>query len=288
MTSSERPDHDVVDVDGRLRAVRVLVALYVASWTLVRLPHLWSVAGLAPARWDGVGPLSLLDAPPAAGLSRLAALALIAAAGAFAAGWRVRVTGPLAAVLALLVSSLLSSWGQVFHTENLMVLHLLVLAVASRWRRPDASLVLTVLAVVTATTYALAGVAKLRYGGWDWLDGDALRGQVAYDNLRKMVLGSTSSPLGGWAVRQRWLWAPLASASLVVELGAPLALLGRRWASGWAVGAWGFHLGVLALMAITFPYPLTGVAFVPLLPVERISPWLRGRMPRRAPSMAGG
>jgi hypothetical protein len=58
-------------------------------------------------------------------------------------------------------------------------------------------------------------------------------------------------------------------ATLAVELGAPVALLGRRWALGWSVAAWLFHVGIAALMWIAFPYPLSGIAFAPLLACER-------------------
>ena len=61
--------------------------------------------------------------------------------------------------------------------------------------------------------------------------------------------------------------------TLVVELGAPLALLGRRWAYTWVALAWSFHVAVLALMAVLFPYPLVGVAFASMLPVERLFAW---------------
>ena len=126
-------------------------------------------------------------------------------------------------------------------------------------------------ALVTALTYAIAGWAKLRNGGIGWLNGDILRNQVAYDNLRKVVLGDPWSPLGAALVGRAWIWAPLSWATLAIELGAPLALLRRRWSYLWAGAAWLFHLGTLALMAIMFPYPLSGVAFVPLLPLERIA-----------------
>jgi hypothetical protein len=63
-----------------------------------------------------------------------------------------------------------------------------------------------------------------------------------------------------------------------VELGAPVALLGRRIAAAWAALAWSFHLGVLALMAIAFPYPLLGVAFLPFFRAERLR--RRARQPR--------
>jgi hypothetical protein len=38
----------------------------------------------------------------------------------------------------------------------------------------------------------------------------------------------------------------------------------------WVAAAWSFHVGVLGLMAIAFPYQLSGVAYLALLPVERI------------------
>ena len=51
------------------------------------------------------------------------------------------------------------------------------------------------------------------------------------------------------------------------------AAAGRAW---WIAAAWGFHVGILVLMAIGFPYQLLGVAYAPLLPLERIRlPWVR-------------
>src|SRR5262249_52824084 len=150
-----------------------------------------------------------------------------------------------------LVGTYVSSWGQLFHTENLLVLHALVLAAWALAPRPlDPRLVLRALVVVLVATYVVAGVAKLRGSGWDWRDGDVLRNKVAFDTLRKAVIGAPSSPIAGTALDATWMWAPLAWLTLVVELGAPIVLLGRRWALGWVVAAWTFHLGILAVMAI--------------------------------------
>jgi len=77
--------------------------------------------------------------------------------------------------------------------------------------------------------------------------------------------------------------------SLVLELGAPLALVGRRVGKAWAIGMWGFHVGVLAIMAITFAYPLSGIAFAPFFWVEalvRRFPFVRGESIRPAPVQA--
>ena len=43
----------------------------------------------------------------------------------------------------------------------------------------------------------------------------------------------------------------------------------------WSACAWSFHAGVLALMAIAFPYPLSGCAFLAFFPVERALPQLQ-------------
>nr|MBA2550921.1 hypothetical protein [Nocardioidaceae bacterium] len=48
------------------------------------------------------------------------------------------------------------------------------------------------------------------------------------------------------------LFRLLAVGSLVIELAAPLALLDRRLGRAWAVGAFGLHWGILALMGIKF------------------------------------
>jgi len=143
-----------------------------------------------------------------------------------------------------------------------------------------------VLALLTVVTYVLAGVAKLRYGGTSWLDGDVLRNQVATDALQKTLLGATSSPLSGWVANHGWVLVPASIAALVVELGAPIALLGGRWRDGWVASAWLFHIGIAAVMAITFPYPLCLVAFAPFYDVEKgvaaVQRRWRGRRDRHA------
>jgi hypothetical protein len=116
----------------------------------------------------------------------------------------------------------------------------------------------------------VAGWAKLRLGGLDWLDGDTLRNQVANDNVRKALTGEWYSPLARHAVGVGWIWPLLAMATVVVELGAPVALLGGRWRTAWVAAAWGFHVGVVALMAITFPYQVFGIAYASFFAVERL------------------
>ena len=259
----------------RLAILRVLVGGFAVLHLIVRVPHLRQVARFEVVRFDPVGPLGFLDGPLSPIVVDLLLVAAIATGAAFVAGWRMRAVGPAFAVLLLVVSSYRNSWGQVFHTENLFVLHVLVIGLAAPFVRADSDddhrWPVDVCALVTVLTYAVAGWAKIRYGGWAWLDGDALRHQVAYDNVRKAALGDTWSSLGGGLVRHGWVFAPLAIATLAVELLAPLALLHRQARVVWAVAAWCFHIGIVALMAVVFAYPLSGIAFAPLFRLERLA-----------------
>jgi uncharacterized membrane protein YhaH (DUF805 family) len=136
-------------------------------------------------------------------------------------------------------------------------------------------------AVVTVLTYVVTGVAKVRYAGFDWLTGDALLNQVAFDNARKKVLGDDFSPLAATAAGHAWLFRPLGLLTVLVEMGAPVALISRRWAAAWSSAAWAFHVGIVALMWIAFLYPLSGIAFVPFFCSERLVERLAGLAPVR-------
>ena len=284
------------DLARRLVLVRAATFGYAAAWLVVRAPYLWDVSALPDRRFEPVGVLAVLDWRP----GRLVALTLIAvtlvSAVLAAAGRAIRVAAPLAALGMLLVATLTSSFGQVFHTEHLLVLHLFVLGAhawtADRHPRTDAWHVrwaLGMLAAVTAITYVVAGVTKLRMSGTGWVGGEVLRNWVAADNLRKLLLEDPYSPVGGKLAGIGWVWAPIAVATLAVELGAPLAVLGARrqalrWAvTVWVAAAWLFHVGVLGLMAIAFPYQLSGVAYIAMLPVERMEGRVRTVLQRLRP-----
>jgi hypothetical protein len=269
----------------RLAALRILVGGFALVYLVIRAPHLASFTDFHDSQFAPVGIVGLLlDSPLPDSAVRLA-VAFAAAAGlAFVAGWKFRISGPLFALSLLWVLTYRNSWGQVFHTENILVLHVIVLALSpaadalsadARGRDvpPDDARYgwpVRLMCVATVLTYFIAGQTKLRIAGLDWLTSDTLRNYIAYDNLRKIELGDVHSPLGAELVSHGWLFPPLAAATLAVELGAPLALLSHRIARWWALAAWVFHVGVFAVMWIVFPYPLLGVAFAPFFAVERI------------------
>jgi hypothetical protein len=278
----------------RLRLLRFAVGTYALVYLVSRAAHLNGVAVYPASSFAPVGVARLLDAPLSVPwVYGSYALALLAG-GAFTLGWAYRASAPLFAALLLWTLTYRHSWGMIFHTDNLLVLHVLLLACAPAggraWRsaelqkrRCDATpgpadsgygWVPRAMGLVTVASYVVAGLAKLEHTGWEWAAGGVLREQIAYDAIRKIELGSTYSPLGVWLLPAGWLFAPLSAFSLATELGAPLALLGTRPAAIWSVCAWAFHLGVLALMAIAFPYPLSGCAYLAFFPLERALPSL--------------
>lgn len=274
----------------RLAVFRILLGSFVTGYLAVRLPVFIELTARETNRFDPVGLFRLLDAPLGAGLY-LALIALTITAGvAFTVGWRFRFTGPTFAVLLLVVTSYRSSWGQLLHFENLMVLHVMVLAPfraadawsvdaggshegVAGWVSPHVryNFPLQVASVIVVVTYVLAGIAKLRYGGLDWVRGDSLRNHIAYAAARVELLGGNSSPFAAIAVRNAWILPPAAVASIVIELGAPLALISKRIRNVWVAFAWLMHTGILALMLIVFPSPLLLIAFAPMFELERLA-----------------
>jgi hypothetical protein len=75
------------------------------------------------------------------------------------------------------------------------------------------------------------------------------------------------------------VFPPLAGFSVAIELLAPLAVLSRRVGRWFALGMWGFHVGVLLTMWIFFPYPISFVAFAPFFDAERFVERVRARLP---------
>ncbi|MGD9794545.1 MAG: HTTM domain-containing protein [Acidimicrobiia bacterium] len=281
----------------RLAALRILVGGYALVFLLSRLPGLLQVTRLPDRQFEPVGPLWWMDSPLSSRVAQLALFAVIALAVAFVAGWRHRVTGPAFALGFLMVTTYRVSFGHILHTDHLPAAHVLVLGFApsaAAWsldaRRarsrsiepPDDARFgwpIRLMAVITAIGYVLAGLAKLRYGGNDWLTGDVLRNHIAYDNLRKALIGTFWSHPGGWIVQYAWLFPPLAIATTIIELGA-VAVATRGRLRTIEVGLlWLFHVGTAVFMAIGFPYPLSGIAFACCFRAERIIEWVLVKLP---------
>jgi len=269
----------------RLAALRVLIGGYCVARLLSTAPALLDLAGLPDRQFAPVGILSPLGSPPSGAVVAVALAGTVAAGVAFVLGWRWRLMGPLFAVAFFVLSTYRVSWGHVSHADHLPALHLLLCGLvpaadawsldARRRRAPQPSpsgrygWPIRVLGLLTVVTYVLAGLAKLRYGGWGWLGGDVLRNQIAADALQKSLLGATYSPLVGWVTSHGWILAPAAVVAVVIELAAPVAFVHGRPRDVWVASAWLLHVAIAAVMAISFPYPLCGVAFAPFYDLEK-------------------
>lgn len=256
--------------------------------------HLWHVASRRrlyagvhrtdPTSFDPVGAARVLRRPLPSILADRLVDASIVTGALFTAGVVHRVTGPLHAALQVWNFSYRNSWSMVYHHENNLVLHTLVLGAAPaadalsidalvRDRTPLPpreswmyGLIPTAMNAAVAIAYVIAGAAKFKGGeGIRWMDGSHMRGQVAIDALRKHMLGETASPLGRSLYPHTELFTAMAALALVIELGAPLALLDRRLGWAFAGAAFSMHWGIKAVMRITFPYNLSGVLYLPLL-----------------------
>jgi Vitamin K-dependent gamma-carboxylase len=268
----------------RLAALRILVGLFSTVYLLVRGVYLTSYGSAAPSAFEPVGVARLLSGPLPSPVVIILYFACLGASVCATLGVRYRISGPVWGLGLLALLSYRNSWGMIFHTENLLVLYALALMfapAADSWSLtarnkpvPPASdryaWPITTMNWLLVLTYVLAGVAKLKAVGFEWLDGEQLRSHIAFDALRKIELGSFHSPLGVFLVRHpEWL-VPFSALSLGLEVMAPLALIGRRAALVWTAGVWLFHAGVLLTMAIVFPFPLLGIAFAPLFRTERL------------------
>jgi hypothetical protein len=274
----------------RLAVFRIMIGVFSAAYLVARLPTLLDMGDEARVVWDPVGVLWWLGDPLPRSAVRCGVLATVALAVACATGLVFRFVGPAFAIALLFVTTYRSSGGQLLWFDDLVVLHAIVIACSpaadalrlgrrgepvgesARYGWP-----LRVAAIVTVVTYALAGFAKLRIGGLAWLDGHSLRNHVAYSATRLRVLGGTPSPLAEPIMRIGWLFTPLAVATLVIELGAPLVLVVPRLRVPWVALAWCMHTAIAATMFVVFPYPLALIAFAPLFRLERLLPtWRNG------------
>lgn len=288
----------------RLAALRICIGTFALCWVMGRMQEMYRVAQLPRISWRPTGLTAWLDktgvlhgpyAPTTIYVISIATAILLAA---FTLGLWHRVLAPLAAIGLLFTLTYRNSWGMIFHTENLLVLHVLVLAFtpsadayALRRQRRDRAAgygwVIKLLIAITVLTYVMAAIAKLRIAGMAWLDGEQLRNQIAVDNLRKALLGDSIAPLATPFLDHPSGFTIFSVMTIVLELGSIAALTHRWIGRGWAVAAWSFHVGVVLLMNIWFPYPLLGLAYLPLFPAERPVQWAVQQVRRRLRPAAG-
>ena len=133
---------------------------------------------LSASHFRPVGVVSWIDSPLDLNFTLALYLLCFAAGIASLLGWKYRVSAPLHGLTLLWITTYRNSWGMVFHSENLWVMHTLILAclpAADAWsldaRRklanPDPDLRygwgLRLMATIAALTYVLAGGGQIAH-----------------------------------------------------------------------------------------------------------------------------
>ena len=257
---------------ARVAVLRVVVLLFVPVDVL--LTTTW-VRGHAQVPGDLYVPLRLgrlLPLPTPGPWVEVLQVVLVAAAllaALLAVRDRLpRLAGWVVAGLYLEWMVVAMSYGKVDHDRFAFLVALFVLpsvgraGLRSRERSEAAGWALSMIAVAVVATYVLAAVAKVRFGGLDWVDGATLTRAV----LRR------STPLSEPLLDLPAVLHAAQYGIMVMELVvAPLLLVRwrderRTWAL--AIGFLGFHLMTFAMITIIFlPHC---VALLALLPLERL------------------
>ncbi|WP_119069003.1 HTTM domain-containing protein [Rubrobacter indicoceani] len=270
--------------------LRVLVGVWVLYYLGKRYRMLVEIAASDGRLFRPVGVVSRMKKPAKVGTVRALYFATMISAAAFALGFRHRTSGPAFASLLLWLLSYRNSWSMIFHTDNGLVLHAIVLGFS---RSADALSVDALLrdeaapephwrygwparlvSALTVLTYFVAGVAKFAGPlGRSWTDGEEMRAQIGVDALRKDLLGGEAgkaSPLVAKLYRNKSIFRAAGFGSLVLEVCAPLFLLDKRLARLWAAGAFAMHWGIFAMMKIKFRYQMSGLIFASFLDLDRL------------------
>ena len=282
----------------RLATLRIIISAYALIYLAPRYGMFLEIAQTSPVQFEPVGIISLLLAPLPVAVYQALVILTLAANVAFLLGWRHRITGAAFAFLLLFVLSYRNSWTMVFHSDNVLIWHVLILGLTRaadafsldarrksrtatnsdepldspiHWRYGWA---INLMCAVTVTTYFLAGVAKLAGpDGLNWMTGEVMRSQLAVDNLRKELLTGAAPATFGWIYNNLFLFVMMGVGTFAMELGAPLALANKWLGRLWSIGAFIGHWGIYFVMGITFRYQLYGVIFAPFFPVERPVEW---------------
>lgn len=215
------------------------------------------------------------------------------ALGLSAVGLFTRLGTAVAFLAGAYLLGLPQNFGKVHHSETVVVFTLLVLAFSragdglsiDAWlarRRSGAprpasgeyTWPVRAVWVLLMLVYFAAGVSKLRRSGLEW---------VFSPNLANLLLAhhyTAHAPpleLGLALARSAWLPPLLAAGALVLELAAPLALVGARPRAVIAPGLFLLQCGIWALLGVPFHgFLISFLFFVPWEALARRS----GRAPR--------
>jgi hypothetical protein len=194
------------------------------------------------------------------------ALAAMSGRAPRALGWAVAVSWTWYQYVAF-------SYGKVDHDRADFVVALALLPtvglahLSDRRRSEAAGFALRAVQLAAIATYFLSAWAKIRFGGWDWVNSATM--------VRAVVRRGT--PWAQWLLEVPWTLHSFQWVLMAAELTAPVIfLLSERWRRRVVAGWFVFHAMTYAAITIAFwPHLVMMLAFLPL---ERYAAWLRERL----------
>ncbi|WP_350284816.1 DCC1-like thiol-disulfide oxidoreductase family protein [uncultured Croceitalea sp.] len=272
----------------RLALLRIATGCFSLWYLISRFEMLQNMIKNTSA-FDPIGVLFWMEEPLSATTFWWVSIALITLNVLYVLGWKFRYTGPVFALLTLLFFTYRNSWSMIYHNRNALVLHIVILGLVASadawsidaWRRRlndkkvkkahyNYGWPVMLICAVTLGSYFLSGVAKIAGDlAFEWANGSAMRSQVAVDAIRKSVLVAETAPFFKVIYQHTWLFLGMGILTLILEIGAPIALVKKRWGMVWAVLTWSMHWGIFLIMGIRFRYQMTGLLFLSFFEPEK-------------------
>jgi hypothetical protein len=261
-------------------------------------------ADVAPVFWQPTWSFAVLRLPvlTAAELGVVQALWKLALVGA-CLGLATRASIVAALVLGFYLLGLPHCFGKIHHYDAFLIFVFAILAVARSgdafaldrvlWRRrrgdapapvpPSGEYTWPIRAiwVVLALVFFSAGVSKLRTSGLAWVVSDSM---AIFLVQHQYHVGNAIplTALGLVLARQAWLCRCLAAATLVCEVGYPVALVSRPVRALVLPGTLLMQVGIRVLLGPTFLDMMACNVF--WVPWGRVLGWAQRRIARRAAS----
>jgi predicted DCC family thiol-disulfide oxidoreductase YuxK len=279
----------------RLAILRIATGGFSLWYLLSRYSMLLKLSASDLAMFEPVGLVSWMSNPMSPDLFHVLLLSALLLNIAYILGWKYRWTGPLFALTLLFLLSYRNSWTMIYHNRIALVLHVLVIGMVQAadtlswdaWQKAKFKVAevkqswrygwpVKLICTATVLTYFLSGIAKISGElGWDWITGEAMRSQVAIDAIRKVLLGGSTEPLFEWLYPHNEIFLLMGIGTMIIELGAPFALAGKRIGIAWVLLTWLLHWGIFFIMGIRFRYQMSGVIFLSFFDLEKPYHWIK-------------
>ncbi len=273
----------------RLAVLRIATGLFGLWYLLSRFNMLQRVVKNTDA-FEPVGILNWMSKPIPSEIFWWITIGVILLNILYIIGWKFKITGPIFALVILLFFTYRNSWSMIYHNRNALILHIIIIGLVASadawswdsWKKSKKGVTpqkphwqygwpIQLICTATVGAYFLSGVAKLAGDlAWEWVNGSAMRSQVAVDAIRKEMLGSEAAPLFEILFEHTWLFLGMGILTFVLELGAPIALVKRKLGMIWAILTWMMHWGIFFIMGISFRYQMTGLIFLAFFDIEKL------------------